>query len=246
MRSLIMHDLIGTPARTVPRRWQVSVSALIAVLLVLSSLAAVSAHAQQPPAPEQSHAQASGEAQHGEAKAGEEHGPTVLQTVAKLFNFAVLVGLLVYYLKTPIAEYLASRGTQIRQELVTASETRAAATNQLAEIQRKLSTLPAELAALKVQGEEDVKAEKIRIADAARAERERLIAQTHREIEMRLRIARRSLVDLAADLAVGAARERITRSITPEDQLRLVDRYTSQLAGNRASGSGGQATGDAR
>ena len=46
---------------------------------------------------------------------------------------------------------------------------------------------------------------------------------------MRLRVARRDLTEHAARLAVGIAEERIRRTITPDDQLRLVDRYTAQL-----------------
>jgi F0F1-type ATP synthase membrane subunit b/b' len=106
---------------------------------------------------------------------------------------------------------------------------RAAATAQLAEIEQKLKTLPAELDALRARGAEDVKAEQARIAHAAAAERERLIAQARRDIEMRLRVARRELTEHAAQLAVSLAEERIRRSITPDDQLRLVDRYTAQL-----------------
>jgi F-type H+-transporting ATPase subunit b len=162
--------------------------------------------------------------------AGEEHHEAgLLSIIARLFNFAVLAGALVYFLKSPIAAYLRSRSNEIRQDLVTAAEMRAAASAQLAEIERKLQSLPAELEALKTRGAEDVQAEKARIAQAAAAERERLLEQTRREIGMRLRIARRELVEHAAGLAVGIARERITRSITPDDQLRMVDRYTSQL-----------------
>jgi F-type H+-transporting ATPase subunit b len=157
------------------------------------------------------------------------HGQTLLQSIAKIVNFAILGGVLVYFLKTPLNTYLASRATHIRQDLVTASEMRATASAQLAEIDRKLNALPGELEALKAQGGEDVKAEQARIAQAAAAERERLIAQTRREIDTRLRMARRQLTEHAAELAVQIAEERIKRSITPDDQLRLVDRYAAQL-----------------
>lgn len=163
------------------------------------------------------------------AEAEAPHGQTILQSIAKVVNFAILGGVLFYYLRTPISTYLASRGTQIRQDLVTASEMRAAATAQLAEIDKKMHALPAELEALKARGAEDVKAEQARIAQAAAAERERLIAQTHREIETRLRMARRQLTEHAAGLAIQIAEERLKRTITPEDQLRLVDRYAAQL-----------------
>ncbi len=157
------------------------------------------------------------------------HGQTLLQSIAKVVNFAILGGVLFYFLKTPVSTYLASRGTQIRQDLVTASELRAAASAQLAEIEKKMQALPAELEALKARGAEDVKSEQARIAQAAAAERERLIAQTHREIDTRLRMARRQLTEHAAGLAVKIAEDRIKRTITPEDQLRLVDRYAAQL-----------------
>ena len=110
-----------------------------------------------------------------------------------------------------------------------ASELRATATAQLAEIERKLQSLPGELAALKTQGAEDVAAEQARIARAAAAERDRLIQQTRREIDMRLQVARRELTQHAAQLAIQVAEERIKRTITPDDQLRLVERYTAQL-----------------
>jgi F-type H+-transporting ATPase subunit b len=167
-----------------------------------------------------------------EAEATSEHaseGGGLVPMIAKLFNFALLAGVLVYFLRTPIAAYLAARGTQIRQDLVAAADMRAAASAQLADIQQKLQLLPAELEALTRRGAEDLRAEQARIADAARTERDRLLDQTRREIEMRLRIARRHITEYAAQLTIDVAEQRIKRSITPDDQLRLVDRYTAQL-----------------
>lgn len=154
---------------------------------------------------------------------------SIVPTIARLLNFAILVGVLVYFLRTPIAQYLQTRSGQIRQDLVTAADTRRTATAQLEEIQRRLAALPGELDALKTRGVEDIAAEEARIAEASRADRDRLLAQTRREIEMRLQIARRELTEHAASLAVQVARDRISRTITTDDQLRLVDRYAAQL-----------------
>ncbi len=159
----------------------------------------------------------------------EGHDGGILPVVARLFNFALLAGALAYFLKTPVATYLAARSTQIREDLVTAADMRSAATAELAAIEAKLAALPAELAALKARGAEDVAAERARIAAAAAAERERLVEQTRREIDLRLRVARRDLTEHAATLAVRIAEARIRRAMTPDDQLRLVDRYTAQL-----------------
>lgn len=186
--------------------------------------------------PAAAHAQAHGAAapaQQTTAPAEGRHDEGILPTVARLLNFALMIGALVYFLKSPVATYLASRSSQIRQDLVTAAEMRATATAQLAAIEQKLQALPAELEALKARGAQDVKAEQARLAQAAAAERERLIEQTRREIEMRLRVARRELTEHAAQLAIGVAEARIRQTITPDDQLRLIDRYASQLKGAR-------------
>ena len=173
------------------------------------------------------------------AEAGHEG---ILPIVARLFNFAILAGVLVYFLRRPIQEYLRTRSDQIRQDLVTAAETRRAATAQLDEIQRRMAALPSELDALKTRGAEDIAAEQARIAQQAKAERERLLDQTRREIQMRLRVARRELTDHAAHLAVQVAEQRIKRNITQEDQLRLLDRYAGQLADRRTlTGDPGEA-----
>ena len=158
-----------------------------------------------------------------------DHPESIWVTLARVANFALLAGGLTYFLKSPIMGYLSSRGTQIRQDLVTAAQMRQAATAQLAEIEQKMKSLPSELETLKRQGAEDVRAEQARITQAAAAERERLLEQMRREIEMRLRVARRDLTEHAARLAVGVAETRIRRTITVDDQLRLLDRYTMQL-----------------
>jgi len=210
---------------------------IFTTLLFALFLASVPAAAQghtppPPPAQEQSPLPKGAEPVHPTGVIAEgEHaeGNPVVEIIARLLNFGILVGALTYLLRSPIVSYLASRSTQIRQDLVTASEMRTAASAQLAEIERKMQALPAELEALRTQGAADVKAEQARIASAADAERARLLEQTRREIEMRLRIARRELTEHAAQLAVQVAEQRIRRAITPDDQLRLVDRYASQL-----------------
>jgi F-type H+-transporting ATPase subunit b len=209
-------------------------TALLALLLAVLP-AAGQEHAPQAQPPQQSPALPQGaqpahpEAEAHAAQGDHAEGNPFITMGAKLLNFGILVGLLVYFLRSPFAAYLAGRATRIRQELVTAADMRATATAQLAEIDKKLQALPAELEALKRQGADDVKAEQARIAQAAAAERTRLLEQTRREIDMRLRIARRELTEHAAFLAVRVAEGRIRRSITPDDQLRLLDRYASQL-----------------
>lgn len=166
-------------------------------------------------------------AQHEGAEAS--HDPGWWPTIWKAANFVILVGILAYFLRAPLGAYLTGRIGKVREDLVTAAQTRETAVRQLAEIDAKLAALPAELEALKKRGAEDLIAERARIEQDAQAERQRLLEQTRREIDMRLRIAKRELLELGADLAVTVASQRIRASITAEDQARLVDRYASQL-----------------
>jgi F-type H+-transporting ATPase subunit b len=161
--------------------------------------------------------------------------------IAKAVNFALLVAVLVYFLRSPIMTYLDSRIGKVREDLVTAAQTRETAVRQLAQIDAKLAALPGELEALKRRGAEDLLAERARIAQEAEAERRRLLEHTRREIEMRLRLAKRELLELTANLAVKIASERIKASITAQDQARLVDRYAAQIGQAGAGRSPGEA-----
>lgn len=164
----------------------------------------------------------------GEHAAGE-HTTTFWGRIGPTFNFLILCGLLYYVLRTPLSGYLQARRTGIRKDLVEAAELRRTATEQLAEIDRKVEALPGEIDALRRRGAEEIAAEEQRIATQAANERERLLEQTRREIDVQLRIAKRELVEHAADLAVQLATDRIERDITPADQDRIVDRYLGQV-----------------
>jgi F0F1-type ATP synthase membrane subunit b/b' len=157
------------------------------------------------------------------------HAETIWPTIARLFNFAVLVGGLIYLLRSPLAAHLASRSQQIRGGLEAARETSATATAQLAEIDRRLQSLPAELDALRARGAEEIAAEERRIQAKAETERKRLVDEMQRDVDVRVRVARQALAEHAADLAVGLATDRVRQTITDADQARLIDRYATQV-----------------
>jgi F0F1-type ATP synthase membrane subunit b/b' len=201
--------------------------------------AAGAAEHQTTPAPaagsaEQHQAPAAGE--HNPAAAGAEgeeaaadHSNPLVGMIAKLFNFVLLAGTLVYFLRSPLAVYLSNRSSQIRERLVKARELRAGAAAEQAAVAEKMKSLPAELAALSKAGAEEIEAEEARIRQAAEAERARLLELTDRDINTQLKLAERALTKQAADLAVAVAAERVKTTITDADQIRLVDRYLIQV-----------------
>lgn len=144
-------------------------------------------------------------------------------------NFIVLCGVLYYFLNKPLSTYLTDRNKTIRKDLVEAAELKASAATQLEAIDQKLKALPGELEALRKRGAEETAAEGQRITAAAQAERDRLLDQARSEIELQTRLAKREILEHAADLSVQLATERLKDEVTPADQNRLVDRYLEQV-----------------
>jgi F-type H+-transporting ATPase subunit b len=196
------------------------------LLLALALLAGPAVALAQQPAehPPETHDAAT--AEHAE---GEVHAETIWGPISRFVNSAILIGVLFYFLRQPVAAYLSTRDSEIRNDLLTAARMKETATAQLADLQQKMAALPGELDTLKARGQEEIAAEEARIEQAAAAERERLIEQTRREIDLQLRIAQRELVEHASNLAVALATDRIRKNITPDDQTRLVDRYLQQV-----------------
>lgn len=160
-----------------------------------------------------------------EGEAGEGWGATIW----KIINFAILAGALWYFLRTPVSSYLRSRDETIRRDLVEAASLRTAAEEQLAEVRARLAALPAELETLRQRGQEELAAERVRMQEASAHARDALLERTRREIDLQFRLARRDLVAHTTDLAMRLARARLERTITADDQARLVDRYAAEV-----------------
>ena len=187
-------------------------------LFALTSLLLSAAVFAQEHAPEAEHAAA-------------EHsiGDMIVGMAWPVANFVIFLGVLYYFFNKPFGEYLSGRSATIRKDLVEAGELRNNATAQLAAIDQKLQALPGEVTALRARGADEIKAEEQRIAAAAAADRERLLEQTRREIDLQVRLAKKEILEHAADLSVQLATERIRNEVTPADQDRLVERYLSQV-----------------
>jgi F-type H+-transporting ATPase subunit b len=188
---------------------------------------------------EPAHAASDTEAGHGHAEAahqgaggeGGEHesAESPWATVARLFNFALLAGALVYLLRSPFGAFLESRKVQIVKSLADAASTKEVASRELVAIDEKLKALPGELDALKRRGSEEIEAEEERIRQAAEVERGRMLENARLEIDRRVHVAERRLHRRAGELAVDIATERVKRTITDADQRHLVDRYLEQV-----------------
>jgi len=204
-----------------------------AVLLSYAGLPANVLAQEHPPAATAAAELAQPEGEHAADGHDQSIGGMIRGMAWPVANFIIFLGILYYYLNKPFKEYLAGRSSTIRKDLLEAAELRANANAQLAAIEQKLQALPRELDVLRRRGAEEIESEEHRIALAAAADRDRMLEQTRREIELQVRIAKKEILDHAADLSVQLATERIKKEVTPADHDRLVDRYLSQVKENK-------------
>jgi F-type H+-transporting ATPase subunit b len=206
----------GTPCRT----WPICSAAVVGVWLLLTAAAAPPGERGGPPAQEPP-------ASHGETSA--EAGRGLVDVAARVVNFAILAGVLVYLFRSPLVAHLTARRDAIRRELAEARHLQETAARQIEALEARQRALPQEIEALRARGAAEIAAEERRILELAELERRRVLEQAHREVDLMLRVARRELVRIASDLAVAAARERLRAHVTPADQERLVVRYLDQI-----------------
>lgn len=208
---------------------------LFAVVFVVLTASAFAGQEHAAASAAQEHpAAAAGHATDQEHVAGAEHaehsiGEMIIGLGWPIANFAIFIGVLYYFFNKPLKDYLANRHSTIRKDLVEAAELKATANAQLQQIDQKLQALPGEITALRARGADEIKAEEQRIAAAAAADRERMLEQTRKEIDLQVRLAKKEILEHAADLSVQLATDRIKKEVTPADQDRMVDRYLSQV-----------------
>lgn len=153
--------------------------------------------------------------------------PVVLWKTANLLLF---FGLMWWLLKKPLTSFFRERRGEIEKALAKAEEDRARAEALSAQLSSRLAEIGTELENLKAAARKDAEAEQAALLAGAEAEAERILARTKGEIESRMRHARIELTEFAGDLAVEMAREMLTRSVTPEDEKRLVSAGVAAVA----------------
>jgi F-type H+-transporting ATPase subunit b len=158
--------------------------------------------------------------------------PFVVWQVANLVTF---LGLLWYFLRKPVAEFFGNRRTEVAKALAQAEEDRRRAEALSAELGKRLAEIETELANLKESARRDAEAEHAALLKQTEEDAARFLARASADVDNRVRAARAELTAYAGDLAVEVAREILARSVTPEDEKRLVAEGVADLTA-RAKG----------
>jgi F-type H+-transporting ATPase subunit b len=181
---------------------------------------------------------------HGAPKAGAEatHGPegdaethaarTILgvpEWVWKIVNLALFWGLLGYLLAGPVRRGLAARGDRIRQEIGDSRERRTKADEFAAQVDDRLKKLEMEVASILERARQDGERQKGEMIASAEVEAQKIIAGARKEVEARVKLARKELTEYAGDLAADRARRMLEESLSEADRHRLFDESVEQI-----------------
>lgn len=147
----------------------------------------------------------------------------------RVMNFVVLAGVLFFLLRKPIPRALNSRISGIQDQLKDLEARKAEAEKQLAETNQRLSALEKEaerITADYIRQGQEAKARILKEAEAAAA---KVQAQARRSIEYEFEQAKARLQAEIFEKSLVNAEELLTRSITPQDQARLVEDYLEKV-----------------
>ena len=188
-------------------------------------------------------AEPEGQEHESAAEAGEhgEHGPPAIdgkKLGLQLLNFGVLVFILVKFGGGAVNKALAARHTQLKADLASASELRAAAEAKLAKQEARLGSLEAEIADMRRALKAEAEAEKALLIAAAQERAQRIKAETTFVIEQQVREAEQRLRRESADAALKAAEELLRKAMAPADQQRLLDTFIGEIAAPASPGTG--------
>jgi len=175
---------------------------------------------------------------------GEEEGggsflvkPDIGLMVWTLLAFGLTLYLLNKLAFPRIAEALDKRQRAIEESIDTAERTKAEADELLAEYRERLKEARVQAEEIVTRARKAAEAHERDSLEQARESREELMAQTRRDIEAETRRAIQEIRNEVADLAVLATEKVTRKSLTEDDQRRLVEEALSEVDFSSLAGS---------
>lgn len=155
----------------------------------------------------------------------------LLLEIGKFVNLLLVVGVLVWIARKPLANFFAGRTQVIRDQLEEAQKARREAEARLAEISSAMSSLNDELRQIRETAEKEAQEEYQRLVSAAERDAEKIVDRARREIDGMTRAAQLELKAHVAELSVQLAKEEIQHEMTDDDRSRLFERFVAKVGG---------------
>lgn len=165
------------------------------------------------------------------AEGGETHGLSFMDWFWRFLNFGILVFVLVKYGGTALKDHLRQRRELIEKSIREAREAKDLAQKALAEVEERLRLKDRELAEIKAAAAGAGERERQRLIEDGERLKEKILAQARTNIDYELKRAKDAIRAEAAETALQLAEEKLKRSLTNDDQERLLQESLKLLGG---------------
>ncbi len=159
----------------------------------------------------------------------ESHADVLKETIYQGLNLALLLGVIFYFGRRPIAEFFSNRRGEIQSELNESADLLSKAEQRNSELQRRLVELGSEVDGIKEEAGRRAEEEAERILTDARVTAERIRRDAQAAVAQELRRAQGVLREEAADLALEIAARKLAEQVSDADRDRLVDEFISRV-----------------
>ncbi len=151
----------------------------------------------------------------------------------RLFNFAIIAGVLIYFTRKPIRDFFKNRSIDIAKAMEESREARERAVAALAALEQKIKDM--EIEAGKLVSESQARGEKDRQAliEEGRKVAAEIQTQVKQGMDMEVQKAKTALAVEAAILSVDLAEGKIKEKISHTDHERIVKEYIAKVGGKK-------------
>lgn len=161
------------------------------------------------------------------------HGGEWKEWIWKILNFAILVGLLVWFAKKPLQEFLKKRTEAIEKTLTEAREAKALAEKALAEVEERLRLKDKEVQEILSRSRASGEREQGLLAEQGEQMKVKILEQAKNNIEYELRLAKESIKAEAVEIAMELAEKRLKEKLTKEEQIKLIEESLARMETKR-------------
>lgn len=144
-------------------------------------------------------------------------------------NLFILLGVLGYAVRRPLADTFRSRALAIRTELTSSATAREEAHQRHQDLVARLQRIESEVRLMEQQAAVDAQQEEEKLVERANREAQRIAEQAERNLRDETNRARQALRSEAVELAVRLAEATLTQKVTAADRQALARDFLTSL-----------------
>jgi F-type H+-transporting ATPase subunit b len=149
----------------------------------------------------------------------------------RLVNFAIIAGVVVYFMRKPAQDFFKNRSVEIAKALQESKEARERAVAALVDMERKIKDLEAETARMVADAQSRSEKDKLALIEEGRKVAQDVQTQVKQGIDIELQKAKTTLAAEASLLSLDLAEGMIKENIGGKDHERIVKEYISNVGG---------------